>query len=314
MYFRQFLLHGSFLLFIGLHQAMGQSAPARDSVSTSATQLPTTAEMAHQRAAKTTGRINVFIFSKESHFTLSSFAMRTNTRFAQVFSRKIKVVKITTPDELPGKMKELMDRHPDKMIGNLWIDSHGTYRSGQSLFMLGEDTVNHLTIRIPEVNRALAGVAPYCDEKSFVALGACYGSATYHRPANHIVPERAMNGDSLLLQLGRLFPITPILASESWVMTKPFMFGSKWGVAGYPLEHRFRDELFRPVWDRLGMWRILDAGASAVRPVNTVSLSGKGDIRFNDFNYLDRDKHKRKQEKNISKLQPGLYDRKLLAQ
>jgi hypothetical protein len=313
MYLRLFLLHGSFFWFLGLQQLMGQSEQGMDSLSAPPPRATGSAVSARQRAAISTGRINVFVFSKESHFTLSSFAIRTNTRFAQIFSHRIKVVKIQSPAELPSKMKELMDRHPDKMIGNLWIDSHGTYRSGRSLFMLGEDTINYLSIANPQVMEALSAVAAYCDEKSFVALGACYGSATYNRPANHIVPEKRMNGDSLLLQLGKAFTLTPVLASESWVMTKPFMFGSKWGISGYPLEHRFRDELFRPVWERLGMWRILEPGANEVKPVNTVSLSGKGDIRFNESNYLDREKHKKKQGKNLSKLEPGLYDRKLLA-
>ncbi len=257
-------------------------------------------------------RVNVFVYSKETHFTLSSFVIRTSTRLAQIFSRKIKVLKIRSPEELPLKMGELMSRHPNQMIGDLWIDSHGTYRSGRSLFMLGFDTVNFVTMDEPRIRKSLQDISIYCDRSSYVTLGACYGSATYDRPSNHILSSSAMQGDSLLLQLGKAFPRTPILASQSWVMTKPFMFGSKWGISGYPLGRRFRDEIFRPVWEQLGNWRMLDPDSGTVRDVNTVSLTSIGDIRFNDINYIDQKKHLRKRSKNLAKLKPGLYDRKLL--
>jgi hypothetical protein len=252
-------------------------------------------------------RLNVFVFSREKHTTLAGLSIRTNAWFAGLFSRRLRSIRISSPEELSGKIRALMDKHPGYRIGNLWIDSHGSYRAGFSLFLLGMDTVDHHRVDSPRIRAALGSIAPYCDEKSFVTIGSCYGSADYIRPANQYLPVSMMNGDSLMLAVAKSFPQTPVLAAESWVMTKPFMFGSRTGINGFPLAKHFRDTIFRPVWERLGQWKELAPGGSLPQPVNSVSLTGNGDIRFNEKNYLDKESARRKQRKHLGNLEPDLY-------
>jgi|GEM_PF-669224 len=252
-------------------------------------------------------RLNVFVFSKEKKSTLAGFSIRTNAWFARLFNKRLKAITISRPEDLPVKMKELMDRHPGYRIGNLWFDSHGSYRAGYSLFLMGFDTVDHRRVDSPRIRAALDSVSRYCDEQSFVTIGSCYASADYTRPANQYLPSTPMNGDSLMLAVSRSFPNTPILGSESWVMTKPFMFGSRTGINGFPFAKHFRDTIFRPVWERLGQWKQLSPGGTSPEPVRSVSLSGGGDIRFNERDYLDKERARRKQKKHLSNLEPDLY-------
>lgn len=252
-------------------------------------------------------RLNVFIFSREKHTTMAGFSIRTNAWFAGLFNRKLHSIKISSPEELSSKLEALMARHPGYRLGNLWIDSHGSYRAGYSLFLLGYDTVDHRRVDSPGIRTALATVARYCDAHSYVTIGSCYGSADYIRPANQYLPASPMNGDSLMLAVARSFPETPVLAAESWVMTKPFMFGSRSGINGFPLAKHFRDTIFRPVWERLGQWKMLPPGAEKPEVVPSVSLSGGGDIRFNESNYLDKEGARRRQRKHLGNLEPDLY-------
>ena len=98
-------------------------------------------------------------------------------------------------------------------------------------------------------------LARYCDDKTKVGLGSCYAGADFYFPATDSTPATRMNGDSLMIGLGDIFDQSTIYASESWVMAKPGIFTNKFGFAGYPLQRRFKDSVYAPVWQRIGKWR-----------------------------------------------------------
>ncbi len=261
----------------------------------------------HMDADDHSKRLNIFVFSQEKNTTMAGFSIRANTWLAGLFSKRLHAIRISGPAELSAKLDALMARFPGHLIGNLWIDSHGSFRAGRSLFLLGYDTVDHLLADSPPVRMALAAMSRYCDEHSIVTIGSCYGSADYLRPANQYLPASPMKGDSLMLSVAKSFPRTPILAAESWVMTKPFMFGSRSGINGFPLARHYRDTIFRPVWERLGQWKMLSPGGSKPEPAGSISLSGSGDIRFNAVGYLQNNGARHRQRKHLSHLEPDLY-------
>lgn len=263
--------------------------------------------LAKRRSAVSTGRYNVFVFSRQKKFNLALFLVKSSTGFSSLFNKKIRVVKIKSPEQLAQKIVSLMENNPDKMIGNLWFDSHGIYITGHSLMIIGKDTINYQTIVSERIRRSLSELSAYCDEKSTITIGACYSAASFVRPANDKLKGSRMNGDSLMKELGDIFPLSPIFGSMSWIMTKPFLLGKKWGLAGYPMDLKFRDEIYKPAWERMGMWRMYDPITLSFRDLNTVYLDSDGSIKENTTSYLDFPKAQRKQQKNLKKLKPGMY-------
>ncbi len=263
---------------------------------------------ARRRAEFSTGRFNIFIFSRQKRFNLASFLMKSSTGISSVFNSKIRIIKVNSPEQLAEKMQDLMESNQDKMIGNLWFDSHGVYKTGHSLMTIGKDTIHYKSIRSPRIRNNLAVLSAYCDEKSVITIGACYSAATFKRPGNDKLTESRMNGDSLMKGMANIFRISPILGSVSWIMTKPFLLGNKWGLAGYPMELKFRDEIYKPAWERIGMWRIYDPATNEFSSVNTVYLDRNGDIKVNKTNYLDLPKVQRKMKNNLKMLRHGMYE------
>lgn len=116
-----------------------------------------------------------------------------------------------------------------------------------------------------------------------------------------------MYGDSLLLAMSSIFSISPVFGTESWVMVKPLAFGSRWGLSGYPIEGKYMDEIYRPVWERMGFWKKVSPGENYITAVNTPFLSRDGDLQFNTQDYLSTEKHQKKLNRKLKKLKPGVY-------
>jgi len=263
---------------------------------------------ARNRAAVATGTINLFIFNKEKKFNLASFGFRINTRIAQFFHKKIKILKVESLAELAEKANSLMEVYHDKMIRHLWFDSHGKYKTGYAMFNIGKDTLTIKNILDPAYAGKMEQLTAYCDENSQVTIGACYAAAAFKRPANKYLEEHKMFGDSLLLAMSSIFRLSPVYGTESWVMVKPFLFGKQWGIAGYPIESKYRDEIYRPVWERIGAWKKATAGNYNITSVITPFIGKDGELRFNDQDYLSLKKHQKRQLRKLKKLKPGVYD------
>ena len=117
-------------------------------------------------------------------------------------------------------------------------------------------------------------IAKFCDKNTKIGLGACYAGADYEFPATDSSKAVKMNGDSLLQGLGKIFSSSTIYASQSWVMAKPGMFTQKFGFAGYPIQKRFLDEVYQPVWEHLGSWSAYSPETQTIQNISIALEAG----------------------------------------
>ena len=248
-------------------------------------------------------RVNLYIFSRSPKFSLATFIIRNTTRFQRLFnSRKMAVITIRRADEMPAQLAAELGSNGTRMLGTLWIDSHGVYKTGRALFVLGKDTIDYATIRRDEIARDFLPLQPYCDTATKIIIGACYAAASYIRPGNEQLVDSRMNGDSLMMALGALFPKSSVYGTSSWIMTTPMLFGHDWALAGHPLERKFWDEIYQPVWNSMGSWFKYSRRAGNIERVNTVYLDRHGNMQVNEIDWIDAGRHREKMEKNLAKL------------
>ena len=252
-------------------------------------------------------RLNFYIANKPKTFDLFSRLVIIRAR-KQGLSRHHNFVAIvaTSSKEVRQKMERHL-RRKNAMIGSLWFDTHGRYANGYSSFILGTDEFSYKTIKDTVRTAQLRALAPYCDEHTQVAIGSCYSGATYEKPAHNGAPASRMNGDSLMIGLAQVLPNATIYGTEGWVMTKPGIFKKhSYALAGYPLQKRFKDEVYRPVWEHMGIWHSYSSRTNSFQTTNTLSLTRAGTIHVKAVTYLDRKKSKERLAKNLKKLRPNV--------
>ena len=252
-------------------------------------------------------RLNFYIANKPKTFDLFSLLVIIRAR-KQGLSRHHDFVAIvaTSSKEVRQKMEQHL-RKKNAMIGSLWFDTHGRYANGYSSFILGTDEFSYKTIKDTVHTAQLRALAPFCDEYTQVAIGSCYSGATYEKPAHNGAPASRMNGDSLMIGLANVLPNATIYGTEGWVMTKPGIFKKHaYALAGYPLQKRFKDEVYRPVWEHMGIWHSDSSGTNSLQTTNTLSLTRTGAIHVKAVTYLDREKSKERLDKNLKRLRPNL--------
>jgi len=252
-------------------------------------------------------RVNFYIVNKPKTFDLFSRLVVLRARKKGMTRRdKFVVIVATSAKEARDKMEDHLQKK-NAMIGSLWFDTHGRYANGYSSFILGKDEVSYKTVNDTAKMRNIRALASYCDEYTRVAIGSCYGGATFEKPAHNGKPATRMNGDSLMIGLANLLPKATIYGTEGWVMTKPGIFAKhSYALAGYPLQKRFKDEVYRPVWQHMGIWHCYSTISGRFEMSNTLSLTRMGSIHVKEVTYLDKKKSKQRLEKNLAKLKPGL--------
>src|SRR4030095_13481550 len=219
---------------------------------------------------------------------------------------KFIVIVATSAKEARDKMEDHLQKK-NAMIGSLWFDTHGRYANGYSSFILGKDEFSYKTVTDTTKMKDLTALAFYCDEYTKVAIGSCYGGATYEKPAHNGKPATRMNGDSLIIGLANLLPAATIYGTEGWVRTKPGVFSKhSYALAGYPLQKRFKDEVYKPVWEHMGIWHSYSTLTKKFETINTLSLTRMGTIHVKSVSYLEKEQSRDRQQKNIAKLKPGL--------
>ncbi|HWC52485.1 MAG TPA: hypothetical protein VG676_02790 [Chitinophagaceae bacterium] len=191
-------------------------------------------------------------------------------------------------------------------IGTLWFDSHGTYKTGYSVFYIGKDELNYQSIKKDNYQKCFQSLAPYSDDQSKIVIGSCYGGATFLRKSLHSNDMLRMNGDSLMIGLGNIFSHAYIYASESWVMTKPGLFKKRASVAGHPTRRLYKDIVYRPAWENMGRWNEYNAANETFRPINPVTMDMYGNLMIRSESFSDKEKVKKAIDRNIKKLKPGL--------
>ena len=151
-------------------------------------------------------------------------------------------------------------------------------------------------------------MAIFFDAATKIGIGSCYGGATFEFPEIENLAARKMNGDSLMMALGKLFPQAKIYGSESWVMTKPGLFNNKRAaVAGFPKRKLFRDVCYRPAWENMGKWNEYNAAKNTFSPVNPVTLDSFGNLQVTAWSFSEKPDTQKGIRKNLSKLGYDLY-------
>lgn len=253
------------------------------------------------------GRVNFFIFTSErkNKIDLLAFYTLLRARVKSLFHhRKFYVVNAKSAKDASTKVENILLRKR-KLIKNIWFDSHGHYGNRYSSFRIGADQFSYLNIGDSNANNFLKVFAGYCDEHSKIGLGSCYAGADFYFPATDSTPATRMNGDSLMIGLGEIFQRSDIYASESWVMAKPGIFMNKYGLAGYPLQKRFKDSVYAPVWQRIGKWRKYSK-KEGIASVATIALDNRGNINTRYREYNGFYKSRKKIAKALKNLKPAL--------
>ena len=259
-------------------------------------------------------RLNFYVISDDKKkFSIMLLRMKIKARWRSLFSRKtMYVVVASDADTAASQIEKRIKKSGNKKIGNLWFDSHGHYAWGYSSFTIGKDEFNFKSINDSSRNKSLQRISPYCDEYTQIAIGSCYGGATFTFPGSPNAPSESMYGDSLMIGMGKIFPSSYIYGCESWVMSKPGIFKNRYALAGYPLNKRFKDVGFKPVWERLGEWHRYQNETNNFEDVHTVALNKYGEICLLETDYQELNNKKEIIERKISHLQPGLYKKFLL--
>lgn len=256
----------------------------------------------------TQGRINFFIFTRErkNKIDLLAFYTLLRARVKSLFHhKKLYVINARSSKDATAKVECILHKK-NKLIKNLWFDSHGHYGNRYSSFRIGTDQFYYKNIYDTGAIKYLQTLASYCDDKTKVGLGSCYAGADFYFPATDSTPATRMNGDSLMIGLGDIFSKSVIYASESWVMAKPGIFTNKFGLAGYPLQKRFKDSVYAPVWQRIGKWRQYSKKDGELKSIPTIALDRSGNIhtRYRDYNTFY--KSRKEITKALRNLKPAL--------
>lgn len=273
--------------------------------STDETLKPAVDSMENHR--KVISRLNIFVLNRSRKLDMANLSIRIHCYLAKLFHPDLKIIQAESCADLADKLGLLMNKHPGKRIGHLWFDSHGKYKTGSSIFYIGRDTIGMMNVLSPGIREPFRHIAAYCDRESRITLGSCYSAAGYIRPGYGSFAVTRMDGDILLLSVASLFPGSRVYGCESWIMVKPFMFGRKWGIAGYPLASRYRDIIYYPAWERMGKWKVAETGRNETVSVITPYLTRNGDLAFNSGEYLSVRKHRKKLHRTLRRLRPGMY-------
>ncbi len=255
-----------------------------------------------------TGRINLFVFTRERKGRVDLLSFYTWSRAcikSFLHHKKFYVVNARSSKDATAKVESILHKKR-RLINTLWFDSHGHYGNRYSSFRVGTDQFYYKNIRDTGATRYLQTLARYCDNKTKVGLGSCYGGADFYFPATDSTPATRMNGDSLMIGLGDIFNNSTIYASESWVMAKPGIFTNSFGFAGWPLQKRFKDSVYAPVWERIGEWRKYSKENGELKNISTVALDRNGDIHTRLRDYNNFKKSKKKIAKTLKDLKPAL--------
>jgi hypothetical protein len=259
----------------------------------------------HQTEKK---RLNFYISVRTKKVDPAAFSAQMQARWQYLFRKKeFYCMFVESAEEMKDRIKKVLIEK-DAMIGNIWFDSHGHFGRRRALFEIGKDEFNANSISDTIVNAPLRELAVFCDTNTVVGIGSCYGGATYTLPAIEEFPEQRMNGDTLMIKLGVLLNKAIVFGSESFVMTGPGIFFSGYTLAGTPKRKKFRDPIYKPVWEEAGNWNCYEGKSGKFYRVNTVTITRSGSIYTKPKNYLAFEKNKRKLYLKLFSFKQGNYN------
>ena len=259
-------------------------------------------------------RLNFLVSPKQKKIDPAPLSFQLQAKLMRLFHKKALYVIIANSSEDMVSQVLCILKKRNAMIGNIWFDSHGHFNRRRSLFEIGTDEYNWMSIRDSSANIQLKRLADYCDTNTKAGIGSCYGGATYSLPAIEEFPECRMNGDSLMIGLSELLNNATVYASESFVMTKPGILNASYGFFGNPAKKKFRDIIYGPVWEKLGEWNCYSGTKKEFEKPVTVSLRQDGRIHCKQKKYLAFEKNKRKLGEKLARLEKGNYNLAFLYQ
>lgn len=260
--------------------------------------------------SSTRNALNVIIASRIRSFDFASISFQAQAGIQKIFHRRrMFLVYVDSIEEAAARIQKLMERKKGR-IKNLWFDSHGHFGRRVSLFEVGQDEVNYLTIHEEHIRKSLQQIGKYCDSTTIISLGSCYSGATFTQAALDSFPQQRMNGDSLMKSVSELMSNATVYASPSWVMTKVFVFGNSYALAGGPSAKKFHDPLLIPAWETVGQWTAYSASTASWTPISTVAMDGKGNILIKPKQFLDKPSSVQRQQRVINNLTSGNYSPK----
>ncbi len=254
-------------------------------------------------------KLNFFVVSKRQKGKLD-LATRFNVFRSKIKSlfrpKKFVAIIAKNGEQMSAKVIYRLKKH-NARIGTIWFDSHGMYKKGYSLFLIGEDEISYKTLKDSSLASSFRQLAAFSDSETKLVVGSCYGGATYHRASIDYKDTTRMNGDSLMIIIGELLKNVTVYASESWVMTKPGLFLKRAAVTGYPGRKLFLDVCYQPAWENAGKWNEYNAYTNNFRSVTPVTLDMYGNVILRTLSYTDKKEVQKEILKNLEKMQPGLY-------
>jgi hypothetical protein len=255
-------------------------------------------------------KLNFFIVSKRKKGKLDP-ATRFNVLRTKIKSvtRPKKFVAIIASDaeQASEKIRTRLEKY-NATIGTIWFDSHGAYKRGYSLFFIGHSEISFKKINDPLTTIAFSSLTSYTNYDTKLVIASCYGGATYRRSSIDYRDTTRMNGDSLMMALGKFFPQAKIYGGESWVMTKPGIFNDKGvAVAGFPKRKLFHDVCYRPAWENIGKWNEYNAATGTLTQINSVTLDSYGNLELIRWSFNEKPATQKDIQKNILKLEADLF-------
>lgn len=293
------------LLLIGAFLVNSLSAQLQDSI-------PAETNTSEQFSSGTVkkGKLNFFVISKRKKGKLDP-ATRFSVLRAKLrsfFHRKHLVTIIATDIANMNKKIDYWLNKKNANIGTLWFDSHGSYKKGYSSFLIGKDEISYKTLHTTETRSALEQLSSYTDADTKIIIGACYGGATYERASIDYRDTTRMQGDSLMISLGKIFRNGVVYGSESWVMTKPGLFLRQPAVGGCPGHHLYLDICYEPAWKNVGVWNQYVINSDRFERINPVALDGNGNLVIRSLPYaVEKERSMKVVEKKLTMLQPNMY-------
>jgi len=255
-------------------------------------------------------KLNFFVVSKRKKGKLdpaTSFNV-LRTKIKSLWRPKNFVAIIAADaDQASAKILHRLKKY-NANIGTVWFDSHGFYKKGYSLFYIGHDEISFKKFKDSSFTNPFDSLTPYATNETRLVIGSCYGGATYHRLSIDYRDTTRMNGDSLMIELAKLFPQAKIYGSESWVMTKPGIFNDKGvAVAGFPKRKLFHDVCYRPAWENIGKWNEYNAATGTLTQINSVTLDSYGNLEVVRRSFNEKPATQKDIQKNILKLEADLF-------
>ncbi len=252
-------------------------------------------------------RLNLILSNRSRGFDPALVSFHTQAWFNQLFHRnKMRFIIARNFEQAVERITSVLKKE-QALIGTLWFDSHGHMGRRTSLLEIGDVEVNNNTITEAWIMNPLSRIGSYCDSLSNISLGSCYSAAGFYAQGTEQFPPQRMNGDSLMAQFEKLMNHATIFGAVSWIMTHPGIYSSGFALAGHPGARRFKDPVFKPAWDSLGIWKKYNK-ETGIEMVNTVTLDHDANILMMKTAYLDVKKHRKRQEKLLRRLKEGNFN------